>query len=239
MADGNITLKHTISVKQRTEAGDEVFVSVGMEQSGISSENVDTVQGEIDTKLSDWMEQRVAAIGGSVFSGYAEEADYGDEEEAEDDEEEAEEDEDEADEEEGDEDLPSVEEIEKMKKADLDALIDAYELEVDKKAAIKDKRAAIIAALFDEEDEEDEDEEDEDEEEADEDEEDEEEGDEEEEEFVPYTKAELSAMKLAEIQAICEEWEIKVKVAKGADLKAKKAAYIAAVLKMQEEAEEE
>ena len=227
------SLKQSLSVKMRNEVGDEVFISVGMEQHGVSPENVDAEQAALNDRLAAWIEERSTAVGGSAFSA-ASGGSFDEDETEEEAEEEADEEEEADGEEEAEVEL-TLEDVEKMKKAELDALIEEYELEIDTKTAIKAKRAAVIEALFaeDADEEEEADEEEAEEEEAD----DEAEG--EEEEFEPYEEAELKAMKLAELQEIAEAWEVEVTTKKGADLKAKKAAHVKAILAFQEEAAEE
>ena len=217
------TVKQTVSVKQRAEGGDEVFISVGQEISNVPLDEADAYKAKLDASISEWLEARVSAVAGAAFDSYSDP----DEGEAET---EADEDED------GDE--LTYEDVAKMKAAELKALIEEYELEVDPKLKVKELREAVLEALFADGDE-DEDEADEDEDEADEDEDEaDEDEDEDGEEDEPYTEDELKAMKLAELTEIAEAWEIEVELPKKADLKAKKSAYIAAILEFQEEAEE-
>jgi hypothetical protein len=221
------TVKHTVSVKQRTEVGDEVFISVGQEYHNVPLDEEDSYKEKLSTAISEWLETRVSTIAGAAFESYSDpEEGVADSE----DEEEAEESEDE-----NDEDELTIEDVQAMKVGELRELIEAHELDVDPKLKVKELREAIIAELFAEEDEDEESEEDDEEdedEESEEDEGDEEEGDEEEEE--PYTEDELKALKLAELQEIAEAWELKVKHKKGADLKAKKADFVKAIIEAQE-----
>lgn len=217
------TLKTTISVKQRNETGDEIFVSTGIEVANVTEDELDARKASAAEIVDGWIKDRVESVGAAAFGGYSE-----------DDAEEASEDgEDEDGEDEDGEDL-TEEAINAMKKPELDALIEEHGLEIDTKLKLADKRAAIIEALFAEDEDEDGDEDGEEEEE-------EEEGDEdgEEEPFEPYTEEELGEMKLKELDEIANEWELKVKHKAGADLKAKKANVIKAILKYQEENAEE
>jgi len=227
------TIKQTVSVKQRTEVGDEVFISVGQEYHNVPVSEADALKATLDQSISDWLEARVSSVAGAAFESYTDPekgvAETDDEDETEADEEEAD---DEAD------DELTIEDVQAMKVGELRELIEAHELDVDPKLKVKELREAIIAALFEEEDEEEDEADDEeaddeaDDEEAEDEEEDEEEdGDEEDE---PYTEDELKALKLAELQEIAEAWELKVKHKKGADLKAKKADFVKAILEAQE-----
>ena len=202
------TAKLTISIKRRLGNGDEVFIAPGVEVHCTEAE-LDAKQAEVTERVNGWMEQLLATYPDPTDElEEDEEADEeADEEEAEDEEEEAE-----------DEDEFTEDDIAKMAKKDLVALIKEHELEVDTKLAIKELRAAVIEALFEEEGEE----EDEDEES------DEEEGE-------AYDEAELKAMKLEELQGIVESWGIDhPKLAKGIAVGAKKTAYIKHILAQQE-----
>jgi hypothetical protein len=231
------TIKQTISVKQRTEVGDEVFISVGQEYHNVPVAEADAMKATLDESLSAWLETRVSSVAGAAFESYSD-PEKGVAESEDDEEEGAEA----ADDEEADDEL-TIEDVQAMKVGELRELIEAHELDVDPKLKVKELREAVIAALFEEEDEEEADEEEEDEEaeeedeeseEGDEEEEDEDEEEESEEGDEPYTEDELKALKLAELQEIAEAWELKVKHKKGADLKAKKADFVKAILEAQE-----
>lgn len=236
------TIKHTVSMKQRNEVGDEVFISVGQEYSGVPLDQEDDMKQKLSDAVAAMLEDRVKAIAGAAFESYSDpdEGEVDDEDEAED---EADEEEEGDDEEDGDE--LTYEDVAAMKIGELRELIKEHELDVDPKLKVKELREAVLAELFaEDEDDEDEDEEEADEEDEadneeeseDEDDEDEEE-DEEEDDEEPYTEDELKALKLTELQEIAEVWELEVKLKKGADLKAKKAAYIKAIMSAQEDAE--
>lgn len=209
------TAKLTVSLKRRLANGDEVFLAPGIEMH-CATDDLDATQEAVTDRVNAWLETLVEAYP---------DVDLDDEEAEEDDEDEAEEDEDEdeGDEDEGDEIEVSEEEVAKMKLADLKKLIEEAELDIDTKGKkVAALREEVLEALFGEE-EEDGDEEEEDE--ADEEEEDDE-GDEE-----GLTEEDLQAMKLKELQELCEEWEIgEPTVKKGANLAAKKAAYIKYIL---------
>jgi hypothetical protein len=226
------TVKHTVSVKQRTEVGDEVFISVGQEYHNVPLGEEGDYKEKLSDSISAWLETRVSTIAGAAFESYADPeegvADTDDEDEDEADEE--------AEDEEADDEL-TIEDVQAMKVGELRELIEAHELDVDPKLKVKELREAVVAALFEEDEEADEDEEDEDEEdedEADEESEDEDEDEDEDEEEEPYTEDELKALKLTELQEIAEAWELKVKHKKGADLKTKKADFVKAIIQAQE-----
>lgn len=224
------TLKTTISVKQRNETGDEIFVSTGIEVANVTEDELDARKASAAEIVDGWIKDRVESVGAAAFGGYSED----DAEEASED---GEDGEDEDGEDEDGEDL-TEEAINAMKKPELDALIEEHGLDIDTKLKLADKRAAIIEALFaEDEDEDGDDDGDEEEEEDDEGDEGDEDGDEE--PFEPYTEEELGEMKLKELDEIANEWELKVKHKAGADLKAKKANVIKAILKYQEENAEE
>jgi hypothetical protein len=250
-------IKQTVSVKQRSEVGDEVFVSVGQEFHNVPVDQADEYKTKLDAAISDWLTARITSVAGSVFDSYSDpdegkaeiETDFGkklEETKAKAHAEDADESDDSEESEESDE--LTYDDVAAMKAPELRALIKEYDLDVDSKLGIKELREAVLAALFEDdesEDEESEDEESEDEESEDEESEDEESEDEEsddesdDEQDEPYTEEELKGMKLSELQEIAEAWEVEVTMKKGADLKAKKTAYINAILKFQEEASEE
>ena len=206
-----VTLKHTLSAKQRAEGGDEVFISVGQEVHNVPVDQEDEYKAKLGESLAAWLEDRVGTVAAATFEGYAEpeegEAEPEDEEETEG---------------EGGEDELTLEDVEKMKLPELKALVAEYELEADPKLKLKELRAAIIEELFAEGEEEGGEEEET------------EEGEEEGEEEAGYDEEELKGMKLAELVEIADAWEIEVSVPKGAGLKDKKALYIEAILEEQE-----
>jgi hypothetical protein len=225
--------KLTVSVKRRMANGDEVFIAPGIELD-CTADGLDAAQEEVSTRVHGWLD--------TLLSEYPDSDPIeDDEDEAEDDEE----DEDEADDEEAeDEDDLTEDDVRKMKKADLVKLAADYKITL-KSKSVGDMRDELIAALFeededdedgddeDEADEADEDEDDESEDEADDEDEDHEDGDDEDEDA--YTEEELSAMKLGDLQEIMEAWELKhPKLPKDAKLAAKKKAYIKAILDAQE-----
>lgn len=199
-----------MSIKRRLSNGDEVFLAPGIELA-CAPEDLDAKQEEVTTRVNAWVENLLVA--------YPDPAEGADDSTDEDDEEEA--DEEEADEE---EEGLTEEDIDGMDKKAILALLKEQEVEIDgaAKMAVKALREAAKEALFGEEDEAEEDEEEEEAEEEEEEDGEEDEGDE-----AGYTDEELKAMKLEELQEICKEWGIgSPKMAKGADLKAKKAAHI-------------
>ncbi len=212
------TVKLTVSIKRRLGSGDEVFIAPGIELH-CAPDELDAKQAEVTDRVNSWMETLLAA--------YPDPADA-DEGETDDETEDADEDEaEDADEDEEGEDL-TEEEIDGMDKKALLALIKEQEVEIDgaSKMGVKDLREAVKEALFAEADED---------EDADEDGDDEDEDAEGEDEGAGYTEAELKPMKLEELQDICTDWGIgNPKLAKGADLKTKKAAYIKHILANQE-----
>lgn len=147
-----------------------------------------------------------------------------------------------AEDEDGDDDELTVEEIEAMDKKSLLALIDENELEIDKKLSLAKLRAAVIEALSEDgDDDADEDEDGEEDEDADEDEDEDEDaedededGDDDADDDEPYTKEQLSSMKLEDLIQIADVWEVDAKIKKADDLKTKKAKYIKAILADQE-----
>jgi hypothetical protein len=213
------TVKLTVSIKRRLGSGDEVFIAPGIEMH-CAVEDLDATQESVTERVNGWMEKLLADYPDPADAD-DDEAEEAEDDAAEDDEEEA------ADDEEG----LSEEDIAGMDKKALLALIKEQEIEIDgaAKMAVKALREAVIEALFSDDD----GEEDGDEEEADEDAEDDEDGDGD--DAGGYTEAELKAMKLEELQEICDTWEIdNPKLAKGADLKTKKAAYIKHILASQD-----
>lgn len=215
------TAKLTVSIKRRLGNGDEVFLAPGIELS-CAPDELDAKQAEVTERVHGWVENLLA-----LYPDPTDDAEDADEDDAEDDTEDADEDGDE------DEDGLSEEDIDAMDKKGLQALIKEHELEIEgaAKMAVKALREAVKEALFSEDEDEDADDDAEDEDEDGED----EDGDE---DSAGYTDEELKAMKLEELQEICKEWDIGTpKLAKGADLKAKKAAYIKHV-KAAQEAEE-
>lgn len=218
------TAKLTVSIKRRLGNGDEVFLAPGIELS-CAPDELDAKQAEVTERVHGWVENLLALYPDPTDDA-EDDAEDADEDDAEDDAEDADEDGDE------DEDGLSEEDIDAMDKKGLQALIKEHELEIEgaAKMAVKALREAVKEALFaDEDGDEDEDED------ADEDADEDDDGDE---DSAGYTDEELKAMKLEELQEICKEWDIGTpKLAKGADLKAKKAAYIKHV-KAAQEAEE-
>ena len=215
------SIKSTLSVKMRNETGDEVFVSTGAEAYNVEEDSIPEKRLVIDELLDNWIKDRAEVIGMATFGGYAD-VDEADEAKG-------------AEEDEAEEDEAAElteDDVNSMKKAELDALIEEHGIEVEPKAKIAEKRAAIIEALFSDEAEE------EDEAEAEEEDEDEAE-EEDEEEFEPYTSDELGVMKLKELDEIAVAWGVPLKHKAGADLKTKKATAIKAILKFQEDSAEE
>lgn len=227
-------IKSTLSVKMRNETGDEVFVSTGAEAYNVEEDNIPEKRAVIDELLTDWIKDRAEAIGSASFGNYADN-DSVDEVAA---------DEAAADEVADDDEL-TEDAINSMKKAELDALIEEHGIEVEPKAKLADKRAAIIEALFSgEEDaaddaEEDADDADDDTDDADDDTDTADDAEDDDEEFEPYTAAELGEMKLKELDEIAVAWGVPLKHKAGADLKTKKATAIKAILKFQEDSAEE
>lgn len=215
------TAKLTVSVKRRLSNGDEVFIAPGIEKQ-VAAGDLEEAQAEVTERVNSWLTELLEQY---PDVDPMDEEDEDDEDETEEDETEEDEGEDEGE----DEDELTEAEVRKMKKSELVALAEEYEIELEstKVADIKDE---LIAALFEDEDEEDEDEEDEDET----DEGDEEDEDEDEEEG--YDEEDLKAMKLDELQEICDAWEIDhPSIKKGTKLAAKKTAYIAHILEAQDE----
>ena len=211
------TAKLTVSVKRRMTGGAEIFIAPGIEMH-CTVDELDATQLDVETRVNKWVDTLLAA--------------YPDDDPLEDDEAEDEEDADEEDEDEDEDEAEASDvtedQIKKMKKADLTALAEEYEIELEG-TTVKDIREELIAALFEEaEEDEDEDEEAEDEDED----EDEDEGGEDD----LYEESELKAMKLDALQEICASWEIgDPTIKKGAKLPVKKAAYIAHILEAQKE----
>lgn len=212
--------KLTISVKRRLANGDEVFIAPGIEMDCLPDE-LNATQEEVQTRINAWMTDLLEAYPDADLDDDEEE----DEDEVEEDEEEADEDEDEDE----DEIEVSEEEVAKMKLADLKALIKETGIDVDPAGMkVADLREAVIAELFGEEEEGDE-EEDEDEDEAEADEDEEEDEDE-------LSEDDLKAMKLQQLQDLCEEWGIgEPKLPKGAKLSQKKDLYIKHIMENAEE----
>jgi hypothetical protein len=205
--------KLTLSVKRRLANGDEVFIAPGLEMD-CSADAMDAAMEDVTAKVNGWMD--------TLLEAYPDndpiEADE-DEEEAD---EEADEDEDEEEADEEDEDEITEEDIAKMKLADLKKLAADYEIELTSKK-VADVREELLEALFEDEqaDEEDEDEDEDEDEEA-------------------FTEEDLDAMKLSELQELVDEWEIEHPTfKKGTKLPAKKAAYIALILEVQDEEDED
>jgi hypothetical protein len=213
-------VKLTMSMKRRLPDGVEIFVAPGIE-CDCAMDDLDAVQADVEARVTGWITTLMEAYPDSEL----------DDEDEEEEDEEA--DEEEADEEEEDEDELEVseEDIAKMKLAELKTLIKDAGLELDPKGMkVAELREAVADELFGEAEEEDEDE-DEDEEEVD-----EEEADEEEEDGDELTEEDLQEMKLAELQALCEEYEIEEpSMPRGAKLSAKKQLYIDAILNADEE----
>lgn len=206
------TVKLTVSIKRRLSNGDEVFIAPGVEMH-CAHEDVDATKEKVTASVNAWMEE--------LLSQYpdVDPIDAADEEDEEDEEDEAEEDDADEEEELTDDDIKA------MKKPELVALAKEMEIELESTTVAK-MRDELIEALFDEEEEDedaDEDEEDEDEDEADEDEEE-------------LTEEDLKAMKLDELQTMCDEYEIDhPKLKKGAKLPEKKAAYVKHIMESLEE----
>lgn len=239
--------------------GEDVFVSVTAKYpfdasvDGADEEAYEKAVNFVDLKLTERLEgipddaansegeaddEKPAKKSGKKSAKKPEPEEDEEDEDAEDDEE-SEDDEEADDDEEGD---LTEEDIRGMDKKALIGLIDEQELDVDKKLSLAKLRDAVIEALSEEgEDDEDEDEDDadEDEDEESEDEDGEEDEDADEEDDEPYTKEQLEELKLADLIKIADAWELEVDVKKGAELPAKKKAYIKAILKDQEEQQAE
>jgi hypothetical protein len=196
-----------------------VFIAPGIEIHCNANE-LNATQEEVQERVNAWMDTLLAQYPDASLDDDEEE-----EEEETEDEEEAEE---EAEEEEEELEV-SEEEVAKMALKDLKALIKESGLDIDPAGMkVAELREAVIAELFGDGEEE---------EEGDEEEDEEEEGDEEGEEDE-LSEEDLKAMKLDELQALCEEWGIgDPKIKKGADLKTKKAAYIKHIMDSSEEEE--
>lgn len=210
------TAKLTISIKRRLNDGTEVFIAPGIELQGPADE-LDATQAAVAERVNGWLQELLADYPDAAEGGEEAEEEAAEEEEA-------------ADEEAADEDEEegvTEEEIRAMSLADLKAFIKENELEIETKGLkLADLREAVIEALSGDEDAEEEAAEDED---ADE---------EAEEEAEGVSEDDLKKMKLEELQALCEEWEIgEPEVKKGAALPAKKAAYIKHIMAAQTEEE--
>lgn len=205
------TAKLTVSIKRRLSNGDEVFIAPGVELH-CSEEELDEKQAEVTERVNNWLTELVEAYPDVDL----------DEDEDDDEEEDDDEDEDEDDDDEEEVELPTEAEVKKMKKADLMETAELMELELES-TKVADIREEIIEALAEYEDDEDEDEDDDDDD-----------GDEEEEDL--YTEDELKALKLEDLQEICEDWSIgHPKLKKDAPLKKKKTAYVDYILEAQED----
>lgn len=195
--------------------GEDYFVSVGCEYPA-TADGMEDALTKASELVDQFMTDRVAslpdvdgALEGEDVTEEAEEA--------------------EADEAETADDEPTEEDVKAMKKPELVALLEQYEIEIDgfDKMKLPAQRDAVIEALFtDDAGEEAEGEEGEEAEEA-------EEGEAEEDADAPYTEEELGAMKLEELTEIATEWKLKVKPPAGANLASKKKAYVTAILKEQ------
>jgi hypothetical protein len=207
------TAKLTVSIKRRLSNGDEIFLAPGIEMH-CEADALEDTKVEVTDKVNAWMETLLEA-----YPDVDLDASDADEEEADAEDEEADADE------EGDDLTP--EDVAAMKLAELKTTIIDYGLEIEPKGMkLADLREAVTAELWAEEDA---DAEDEDEDEA-------EDGDEDEDEDAGYTDAELKGMKLEELQAVVDAWGLDhPEVKKGAPAAAKKKAYIAYILEVQEE----
>ena len=236
--------KLTMSMKRRLPDGSEIFVAPGIE-CDCSLDDLDATQADVEARVTGWMTTLMEAFPDSELDDDDEEEEDDEEEddeveaddEEEEDEDEAEEEADEEEEDDEEEDDEEEEELEvseediaKMKLAELKALIKDAGLDLDAKGMkVAELREAVADELFGEAEEEDEDE---DEDEVD----DEEEEDDGEEDGDELTEEDLQEMKLAELQALCEEYEIEEpSMPRGAKLSAKKKLYIDAILNADEE----
>ena len=201
--------KLTISAKRRLSDGTEIFIAPGIELD-CARDDLDATQAAVTERVNGWMEELLAQYPDS------DPIDDDDEEEEEADDEEEEDEADDEEEDEAEDDLTEAD-IKKMKKADLVALAEEYEIELEETAVAK-MRVELIDALFSEEEEEEADDEDEEEDED------------------AWSEEELSEMKLDQLQEILDGWELNhPSIKKGTKLAAKKAAYIEAILEAQEE----
>ena len=210
--------KLTVSLKRRLANGDEIFLAPGIEMD-CTSDTLDATQAEVATRVNAWME--------TLLEAYPEPSLDDDEEDEETEDEEAEDEEEEAEEDEEEEVEVSEEEIAKMPLKELKELIKEAGLDIDPKGMkLADLREAVTEALFGDEDEEGDEEDEEEDEEGD-----EEEGDEDE-----LSEEDLRAMKLNELQELCEEWGIgEPKIKKGTSLKDKKELYVQHIMEHSEE----
>lgn len=200
------TAKLTVSVKRRLGNGDEVFIAPGIEVTCAESE-LDAKQAEVAERVKHWLDNIMA-----MYPDPTEGADDSTDEDADEDADDADEDGD------GDGEDLTAEDVDAMDKPELLELIKENDLDVPnaKKLKVGELREAVKALLTS-------DDADEDGEDADEDD-------------AGYTEAELKKMGLEELQKVCDSWDIgHPKIKKGADLKTKKAAYIAHILEAQED----
>lgn len=214
------TVKLTVSVKRRLGSGDEVFIAPGIEMM-CPVDELDATQESVTARVNGWMER--------LLADYPDPADAEDDATDDADDADADDDSDDADDDDGG---VTEEEINAMSLADLKTFVKENDLDVDLKGLkVAAAREAVIAAVFSGDDDDDEDDDaDDDDADAEEDGDGDEDG---------YTEDELRKMKLEELQEIITEWGIgDPKIKKGADVKAKKAAYVAHILAAQEEAED-
>lgn len=217
------TAKLTVSVKRRLTTGDEIFIAPGIEMH-CDADALDETQLAVTDRVNAWVDQLLEAYPDSDPIEDAEDEDEDEDLDEDEDEDEAED--------EAAEEWPDEATIRKMKKADLLALAEEAEVELEG-TTVKELRDELIEILHAEE-EADEDDEDEDED-ADEDEDEAEDGD----ESDLYTEEELDDLKLEELQEIVEEWEVKhPRFKKGTSVTAKKAKYVELILATQDEEEE-
>jgi hypothetical protein len=211
------TAKLTVSIKRRLSNGDEIFLAPGIEMH-CEQDALEDTKTEVTERVNAWMETLLEA-----YPDVDLDADDAEEEEADaEDEEEADADED------GDDLTP--EDVAAMKLAELKTTIIDYGLEIEPKGMkLAELRDAVTAELWADEEADAEDEEEDDEADV-------EDGEEDEDEDAGYTDAELKGMKLEELQAVVDAWGLDhPEVKKGAPAAAKKKAYIAYILEVQEE----
>jgi hypothetical protein len=209
------TVKLTVSLKRKLGNGDEIFMAPGIEIQ-CAPEDLDAKQVEITDRVHGWLDSLTAEFPDPTDDAEEGEAAADDDEEAP-----AADDDDEG------EGL-TAEDIDGMDKKALIALIEENELEIEGAAKMKvaDLREAVkeAAGLGEDAGEEDESSDDD------------EDGEDAGEEADVYTAEDLKTMKLVDLQAIVDAWEIAhPTIKKGADTIAKKAAYVKYILAQQEE----